>query len=51
MLDFEHNYYNIMDCVYKGVSGQEARGGLYLPIVLFGVDMNPRSANHKLRQA
>ena len=28
----------------------EARGGLYLPIGLFGVAMSPRSAGHRPRQ-
>ena len=36
-----------MDCTYKGVGGgggrQEARGGLYLPIGLFGVAVSPRT--------
>ena len=34
-----------------GVSGWEARGGLCLPIGLFGVAMSPRSAGHRPRQA
>ena len=49
-----------MDCTYKGVGGWEggwgggggweAKGGLYLPIGLFGVAMSPRSVNHRPRQ-
>ena len=50
-----------MDCTYKGVGGWggggagggggwEARGGLYLPIGLFGAAMSPRSAGHRPRQ-
>ena len=33
-----------------GRSGWEARGGLHLPIGLFGVAMSPRSASHRPRQ-
>ena len=32
-----------------GGGGWEARGGLYLPIGLFGVAMSPRSASHRPR--
>ena len=50
-----------MDCMYKGVGrregdgvgvggGWEARGGLNLPIGLFGVAMSPRSTSHRPRQ-
>ena len=33
----------------EGVGGWEARGRLHLPIGLFGVAMNPRSASHRPR--
>ena len=33
-----------------GGGEREARGGLYLPIGLFGVAMSPRSASHRPRQ-
>ena len=33
-----------------GGSRWEARGGLYLPIGLFGVAMSPGSASHRPRQ-
>ena len=41
--------------MYKGVDGWEgvgweARDGLYLPIVLFGAAMSPRSASQRPRQ-
>ena len=45
-----------MDCIHKGVGGREgggggwkARGGLYFPIGLFGVAMNPRTTSHMHR--
>ena len=54
MLDFEQpfdNDYNITECMHKEVGREEwdraARGGLYLPIGLFGVAMSPRNASHK----
>ena len=48
-----------MDCMYKGVGGQEVGGGdgweagsgLYLPIGLFGVAISPRNTSHRPRQA
>ena len=33
-----------------GWSRWEARGGLYLPIGLFGVAMSPKSVSHRPRQ-
>ena len=45
-----------MDCMYKGVGGQEggggwweAGGGLHHPIGLFGVAMSPRTTSHRPR--
>ena len=38
------------DCMYKGVGGWEAGGGLNPPTGPFGVAMCPRSASHRPRQ-
>ena len=34
-----------------GGGGRWTRGGLYLPIGLFGVAMSPRNTSHRPRQA